>query len=86
MESISLPQQGVASRGCTPGSIADEASNGLCLQRGDRGCTPVRSQMKQVMACAYVIRQLTLLLQGQEQEIANHLSVTRLCRLILRFL
>ena len=32
MESISLPQLGVASRGCTPGSIADEASNGLCLR------------------------------------------------------
>jgi hypothetical protein len=40
METISLPQQGVAYRGCTPGSIADEASNGLCLQRGNRGCAP----------------------------------------------
>jgi hypothetical protein len=40
METISLPQHGLASRGCTPGSIAYEASNGLCLERGDRGCTP----------------------------------------------
>ncbi len=32
MEPNSLPQQGLASRGCTPGSIADEASNGLCLR------------------------------------------------------
>ena len=82
METISLPQQGVASRGCTPGSIADEASNGLCLQRGDRGLHPVRSQMKQVMDCAYVTHHLALPLEALEQGVAY---VTQRCHLV-RFL